>query len=168
MGQPERQPAVSLRPVEEGDEPFLYRVYASTRAAELALTGWNQEQQETFLRQQFGTQQVHYRQHYQDASFQVVLCDGAPAGRLYVARGADEIRIVDIALLPQWRNTGIGTALLRDLLEEGARAGKRVSIHVERLNPALRLYARLGFRLVDDKGVYLLLEWTPTQAKTAS
>src|SRR5918992_147083 len=148
MGQQERSSAVSLRPAEEGDEPFLYRVYASTRAAELALTGWDQEQQEAFLRQQFGAQQVHYRQRFQGAAFQVVLCEGVPAGRLYVARGADEIRIVDIALLPQWRNAGIGTALLRDLLAEGEGAGKRVSIHVERFNPALRLYARLGFRLV--------------------
>jgi predicted GNAT family acetyltransferase len=68
---------------------------------------------------------------------------------------------VDIALVPEFRNAGIGTALLRDLLAEGAAAGKRVSIHVERFNPALRLYARLGFRQVEDKGVYLLLEWTP-------
>jgi GNAT superfamily N-acetyltransferase len=152
---------VTLRPVGPGDEPFLYRVYASTREAELALTGWDGEQQQAFLRQQFGAQQAYYRQHYQDPAFQVVLCDGVPAGRLYVARWADEIRIVDIALLPPWRNAGIGTALLRGLLAEGAGAGKRVSIHVERFNPALRLYARLGFRQVEDKGVYLLLEWTP-------
>jgi ribosomal protein S18 acetylase RimI-like enzyme len=154
-------PGLTLRPVEEADEPFLYRVYASTREAELALTGWDEGQREAFLRQQFDAQQAHYGQHYRDAAFQVVLRDGVPAGRLYVARWADEIRIVDIALLPQFRNAGIGTALLRGLLEEGATTGKRVSIHVERFNPALRLYARLGFRLVEDKGVYLLLEWTP-------
>ena len=158
---PQAVRAVTLRPVGPDDEPFLYRVYASTREDEVALTGWDREQQEAFLRQQFGAQQAHYRQHYQDAALRVVLCDGVPAGRLYVSRWADEIRIVDIALLPRWRNAGIGTALLRGLLEEGAGTGKRVSIHVERFNPALRLYARLGFRLVQDKGVYLLLEWTP-------
>ncbi|HEX2325127.1 MAG TPA: GNAT family N-acetyltransferase [Chloroflexota bacterium] len=161
MKSPQATRAVTLRPVGPGDEPFLYRVYASTREDEVALTGWDREQQEAFLRQQFGAQQAHYRQHYQDAALQVVLCDGVPVGRLYVSRWADEIRIVDIALLPHWRNAGIGTALLRGLLEEGTGTGKRVSIHVERFNPALRLYARLGFRLVQDKGVYLLLEWTP-------
>jgi ribosomal protein S18 acetylase RimI-like enzyme len=114
---------------------------------------------------QFAAQHAHYQEHYAGAAFDVILCNGAPAGRLYVARWPAEIRIVDIALLPEFRNAGIGTRLLRDLLAEGAAAGKRVSIHVERFNPALRLYARLGFQVAaDDGGVYLRLEWTPPPA----
>ena len=85
--------------------------------------------------------------------------DGQPAGRLYVARGSDEIRIVDIALLPESCNRGIGTTLLRGLQSEAAAAGKPLRIHVERFNPALRLYERLGFRQIDDRGVYLFMEW---------
>ena len=101
-------------------------------------------------------------------SFDVVLMDGEPGGRLYVHRGESEIRIVDIALLPEHRGDGIGTALLRDLLNEADAAGKRLTIHVERMNPALRLYDRLGFTVAEDKGAYLLLERLPAYVNTAS
>jgi ribosomal protein S18 acetylase RimI-like enzyme len=110
---------------------------------------------------QFEAQDAYYREHYHPASFDAVELDGQPVGRLYVARWEDEIRIIDIALLPAHRGRGIGTALLRGLLNEAAGAGKRLSIHVEKHNPALRLYARLGFTTVADRGVYLLLEATP-------
>src|SRR5215211_5883167 len=116
---------------------------------------------EAFLRRQFEAQDAHYREHYDGASFDVIEVDGEPAGRLYVARWEDEIRIMDIALLPEQRGAGIGTRLLRDLLDEGRRTGKRVSIHVEKHNRALRLYERLGFAPVADRGVYLLLERPP-------
>jgi ribosomal protein S18 acetylase RimI-like enzyme len=94
-----------------------------------------------------------------DASFDLILLDGQPVGRLYVARWSDEIRIVDIALLPAYCNRGLGTTLVRALQGEAAASGKPLRIHVERFNPALRLYERLGFRLVEDRGVYLFLEW---------
>ena len=90
-----------------------------------------------------------------------------PVGRLYVARWQDEIRIVDIALLPPYRNTGLGTTILRDLLAEAAVAHKPVRIHVEKFNPALRLYERLGFVPIADKGVYLFMEWTPRVQRQA-
>jgi ribosomal protein S18 acetylase RimI-like enzyme len=94
-------------------------------------------------------------------SYEVVVIDGEPAGRLYLHRGESEIRIVDIALLPEHRRNGVGTSLLRDLLAEADASGKRVTIHVERLNPALALYERLGFSVAEDKGVYLFLERLP-------
>ena len=119
---------------------------------------WDDAQKDAFLRMQFDAQDAWYREHYAEASFEVIKADGEPAGRLYVNRGRSEIRIVDIALLPEHRGDGIGTSLLRDLLAEADAVGKRVTIHVERLNPALRLYERLGFALAEDKGVYLFLE----------
>jgi ribosomal protein S18 acetylase RimI-like enzyme len=152
---------VALRPVEPGDEEFLYRVYASTRQEELAQTGWEEAQKESFLRMQFDAQSRYYREHYTEAKFSVILADGRPAGRLYVARWPEEIRIVDIALLPEHRGARIGTSLLRDLISESEESGKPLSIHVERFNPALRLYERLGFRKVADKGVYFLMERSP-------
>ena len=159
--------AVTLRPIEPGDEEFLYRVYASTREEELAVVDWNAAQKDAFLRMQFTAQHQYYQEHYAGAAFQVILADSQLAGRLYVARWPEEIRIVDIALLPEHRNAGIGTALLKDLLTEGAQRSKRVSIHVERFNPALRLYQRLGFTPIADKGVYLLLEWSPENTSPA-
>jgi ribosomal protein S18 acetylase RimI-like enzyme len=107
---------------------------------------------------QFDAQASWYAEHYGGASFDVVVVEGEPAGRLYVHRGEREVRIVDIALLPEYRGRGVGTSLLGKLLAEADVAGKSVTIHVERLNPALGLYERLGFALAEDKGVYLFLE----------
>jgi ribosomal protein S18 acetylase RimI-like enzyme len=133
-------------------------VYASTREGELRLVPWDDAEKAQFLRMQFDAQAAWYREHYADASFDVVVVDGEPAGRLYVHRGPREIRIVDVTVLPEHRGNGIGTSLLRDLLAEADKSGKSVTIHVERLNPALRLYERLGFVLAEDRGVYLFLE----------
>ena len=153
--------SITSRPIHAGDEEFLYRVYASTRQEELAQTGWDETQKSAFLRMQFDAQSDYYEEHYRGAEFSLVLSDGHPAGRLYVARWQEEIRIVDVALLPEHRGRGIGTYLLNVLISESEESGKPLSIHVERFNPALRLYERLGFRAVADKGVYLLLERLP-------
>jgi ribosomal protein S18 acetylase RimI-like enzyme len=151
---------VTLRPVTPGDEEFLYQVYASTRAGEMVLVDWTPEQKDAFLRMQFRAQSQYYREHYVGASFQMILLGDGPVGRLYVARWEREIRIMDIALLPEYCGRGIGSALLRTLLAEGQATGRRVSIHVECNNPALRLYTRLGFRHVGDHGIYYLMEWS--------
>jgi ribosomal protein S18 acetylase RimI-like enzyme len=153
------RPDVALRPIAPDDEEFLCRVYASTRMEELAPLAWTGEEKAAFLRMQFAAQHRCYQQGYTSSRFDVVLVDGRPAGRLYVARWPDEVRVIDIALLPEFRRRGVGTALLRTLLEEGAERGLPVRIHVERQNPARALYERLGFRLLEDRGVYLFLEW---------
>jgi ribosomal protein S18 acetylase RimI-like enzyme len=151
--------AVTLRPVSAADEQFLREVYASTRAEELAAVPWNDEQKTAFLRMQFDAQDRYYREVYPHGAFDVILIEGEPAGRLYVNRGPDEIRIIDIALLPAYRRRRIGTHLLGSLQTEAALARKALTIHVERFNPALRLYERLGFQQIADRGAYLLLEW---------
>ncbi len=153
--------AIELRPIRPGDEPFLYEVYASTRQEELAVVPWDDAQKAAFLQMQFAAQHAHYQEHFAGAAFDIVLVDGQPAGRLYVARWPGEIRIIDVAILPTFRNRQLGTRLITRLQEEAAVARKPVRIHVERLNPALRLYERLGFRTIEDKGVYLFLEWQP-------
>jgi ribosomal protein S18 acetylase RimI-like enzyme len=153
---------VTLRPVREEDRDFLRRLYASTRAEELAqVTDWSAEQKEAFLTQQFEAQHHHYQTYYAGASFGIVCGDGEPIGRLYVSRWEREIRVVDVALVPEARGRGVGGALLRDLLAEGKRTGRTVSVHVERFNPAQRLYRRLGFREVEENGPYFLMEWRP-------
>jgi GNAT superfamily N-acetyltransferase len=151
---------VSLRPITPEDVSFLAAVYASTRWDELAPTGWSDEEKTVFCRRQFDAQSEHYREHYPEAAFEIVEKDGRGIGRLYVARWEREIRIVDISLLPEFRGGGIGSQLLRTLQEEARSAGKLLTIHVERFNPALRLYQRLGFEEVEDKGVYLLMRWS--------
>jgi ribosomal protein S18 acetylase RimI-like enzyme len=153
---------ITLRPIGPDDMPFLYQVYYSTREDELMLVDWNDAQKEAFVQQQFAAQHHHYQQHYIGAAFQVILVDGQPAGRLYVARWPAEIRIVDITLLPEFRKAGIGTRLLKKLMAEARAAHKPLSIHVEQFNPALNLYQRLGFVKTGEHGVYYRLDWTPT------
>jgi ribosomal protein S18 acetylase RimI-like enzyme len=150
---------LTCRPATADDEPFLAKVYAGTRAAELATVPWTDEQKAAFVQMQFAAQSQHYREHYPDTSFDVIVFDDQPVGRLYVARWTGEIRIVDIALLPEFCNRGIGTTLVRELQAEAQASSRPLRIHVERFNPALRLYERLGFCFVDDRGVYLFLEW---------
>ena len=150
---------ISLRPITPEDDSFLAGLYASTRAEELAVTGWSEETKALFCRRQFDAQSAHYRENYQGASLQVIERAGEPVGRLYVARWEREIRIMDIALLPEHRGSGVGSHVLRELQDEARSAGKTLTIHVERFNPALRLYERLGFKLAEDKGVYLLMQW---------
>ncbi len=155
---------VRFRTVRDSDREFLYLVYASTREEELAPLQWRVEEKETFLRMQFAAQDTHYRTHFPDCEFLAIVVGGVDVGRLYVVRGDDEIQVVDIALLPIARGQGVGSAILGAILAEACRAGMRVSLHVERFNPALRLYERLGFRRVADDGVYLKLEWRPPAA----
>jgi ribosomal protein S18 acetylase RimI-like enzyme len=144
------------------DSSFLFQVYASTRLEELALTDWDEAQKAASLQMQFAAQHRHYQEYYAAASdFLLILQDDIPIGRFYVARGEDEIRIVDIALLPAYRRGGIGATILRDLFAEADAVGTPVRIHVEKFNPALRLYERLGVVLVEDKGVYLFMERRP-------
>lgn len=164
-------PSVTLRPAADGDRPFMLRVYASVREPELETAGMPPEQRGAFIAQQFEAQSQAYAA-YRDTSFEVVLVDGEPAGRLIVARWPEELRVADIALLPEYRGHGVGEKLMRSLLEEADGRGVKASIHVERFNPAQRLYTRLGFRPVAEAGsVYLLLERPPrtaNQAKNAS
>jgi ribosomal protein S18 acetylase RimI-like enzyme len=150
---------ISLRSVRPDDRAFLLSVYASTRASELATVEWDAAQKAAFVRMQFDAQHAYYQEHYPDTSFDVILLGAEAVGRLYVSRWTDELRIVDIALLPEFCNRGIGSALLRRLQAEARAARKPLRIHVERFNPALRLYERLGFRQIEDRGVYLFMEW---------
>jgi ribosomal protein S18 acetylase RimI-like enzyme len=146
---------VALRSAVPSDSAFLERVYASTRAVELEPVPWPAEQKAAFVAQQFHAQSVHYERHHADASFDVILVGGQPAGRLIVERSPEHLHVVDIALLDEYRGRGVGTGLLRDLIAE---AGERpVSIRVERTNPARSLYERLGFVAEDEDGVHILM-----------
>ena len=151
---------ISLRPITPADEPFLARLYASTREQELAQTNWSDEQKAMFCRMQFNAQTTDYQRNYPDASFQIIERNGVAAGRLLVLRTDEKFHVIDIALMPEHRGAGIGTKFLKELQAEAKAAGKPLSIHVEQFNPARRLYERLGFKQVEEKGVYLLLHWS--------
>lgn len=152
---------LSLRPSTEDDLPFLNRLYHTTRDYEMAQVDWPQEQKEAFLTMQFEAQHQHYQVYYADADFDIIELDGKAIGRLYLERRKDEFRIVDIALLPEYRGRGIGSHFMKSIMAESAAHNLPVRIHVEHDNPAMRLYHRLGFEQIDTNGVYRLMEWTP-------
>jgi ribosomal protein S18 acetylase RimI-like enzyme len=156
---------LSLRPMTDRDLPFTAALYASTRMEEVAQTGWPPEQQQAFLEHQHKAQHQHYRAHYPGAEWLIIEQGGAAIGRLYLVEWERELRIIDISLVAEARGRGYGGALVSDVMAAAAAAGKNVTIHVERHNPALRLYERLGFGLVEDKGIYLMLEWNPSQPR---
>jgi ribosomal protein S18 acetylase RimI-like enzyme len=146
---------------------FLVELYASTREEELAQVAWDDGTRRAFVEQQFAAQDAHYRANYPGATLDVIEVDGVAAGRLYVHRGPSDIRIMDIALAPGFRGRGIGTSLLRGLMQEADASGRRLSIHVEMNNPARSLYDRLGFEHAGESGVYVLME-RPPQAQSSA
>jgi len=160
-----RAGAIELRPEAAGDERFLFEVYASTRAEELAQVPWTDEQRQAFLQMQFQAQRTHYAQYYAAASFDVIVFEGTPVGRLCVLRQPEDICVVDIAILPAWRSRKIGTVLLQEIFAEAARTGKTVSGHVEFNSPALALWQRLGFEAVEDKGMFVRILWRPPSSE---
>ncbi len=155
---------VTFRPAVTADAAFLRELYGSTREAELAPVPWSVEQKNAFIAHQFAAQTDAYTKNYPGAEFLVIAVDDRDAGRLYLHERADEIRIMDVALMPAFRNLGIGSAVLRRVLAQGATSQRRVSIHVEVFNPAMRLYERLGLREVSRTEVYVLMEWRPAAA----
>jgi ribosomal protein S18 acetylase RimI-like enzyme len=160
---------ITLRPETDDDLDLLRRVYAASRDREMALLiSWSAAQKDEFLAQQFHAQRHHYRSHYPGASFDVIEQDTRPIGRLYVARPEQEIRLMDIALLPECRNQGIGGSLCEALLDEARDERRVVSLHVEDDNPAKRLYERLGFRDVAEVTFYRLMHWVPPGLEAVS
>jgi len=152
---------LTFRAISPEDTGFLSRLYASTREEELAPAPWSDDEKAAFLEMQFQAQHSHYLKHYPDAMWLIIERAGQPVGRLYLEHWPREHRIIDIALMPDARGQGMGAALLADVMDEAAASSKALSIHVEKTNPAMRLYKRLGFETVEDKGVYDLLIWRP-------
>jgi ribosomal protein S18 acetylase RimI-like enzyme len=151
--------ALMLRPVDVGDEEFIYQVYASTREAEMALVDWTAEQKAAFLRMQVNAQTDHYKNYYPHAEYYVIQREGILMGRLIVDRSKDPLLLMDIALLPEYRNAGIGTVLIKNLMAEAAGKNWSVSLHVEVFNPAMKLYDRLGFVKIAEQGIYHEMGW---------
>lgn len=160
---------LALRSIQPGDEEVLHTIFAATREAERQQFGWSAPEWDAFTRQQFAAQHAQYMHGYANPTFSIVLRggeDGGPAqiaGRLYVDRTSAEIRIIDIALLPDHRRRGLGGRLLRALADESDACGAPLGLHVEKNNPILSAYERLGFQVQDDRGVYLYLQRPPVQ-----
>ena len=152
---------ISFKPMEDEDMDFIERVYGSTREKELSTTNWTQEQKRSFVIMQSVAQLSEYRSKYQGATYEVILVKKKPAGRLFLWETDNEIRIVDIALLPEFSGKGIGKKILTGIIEAARKKHKAITLHVLRDNPAIRLYESLGFRTVHDKDDRVFMQCVP-------
>lgn len=152
---------LNLVPATRDDEPFLFEVYASTRAEEMQLVPWDKTQRDAFLRMQFSAQCSSYSGQFPAADYSLIRLDGKPAGRLIVDRSGPDLLLIDIALLPEFRGAGVGLRLMEQLIEEAVKTQKAIKLHVEKFNRALRFYERLGFKAIADAGIYLEMIWQP-------
>jgi GNAT superfamily N-acetyltransferase len=158
---------LKLVPVTEADNEFLLQIYASTRADELAQVEWQPGQKEAFLKWQLEMQRQQYEARFPDAEYKVIQIDNQRAGRVWVGENETEIRLLDIALLPEFQNRGVGTLLLQDLIERARLADKPLRHMVFMLNSdAHRFYERLGFVMIEDLGAYRHMEFRSTAVLT--
>jgi ribosomal protein S18 acetylase RimI-like enzyme len=157
---------VTIRPVRQEDAGFLYALYCSTRAEEIAGWGLAPPQQEMFLKLQFQGQQRHFEVQSPNVDYKVIEHDDRAIGQLVVIRTDREIRLADISLLPEHRATGLGTALIEGLFDEARESHRPVTLHVEKHNRAARLYERLGFKTIADTGFHYQMEWRPDGERT--
>lgn len=161
--------SLALRGETEADFAFLCELFADIRREELAPVPWPEQAKRDFLDAQCKLQRDHYARHYGGAELLLIFNGSTPIGRLYVHATRVEIRVMEIALLRDWRSRGIGSLLIRTVLDEAARRDVEVTLHVEPDNPAQRMYRRLGFGLVENRGVYDFLSWSPAaDAKPAN
>ena len=154
---PDEELNLSLREATPDDGPFLLEVYASTRLDELADTDWTDDQKRAFIQMQFMARERSYPR----VDNRIILLNGRPIGRMLVDRTEAEIVLRDIALLTEYRNAGIGSRLIRDLMKEATEAGTPIMLHVIAFSPAVRLYERLGFRQTGEEAAYLEMKWLP-------
>jgi ribosomal protein S18 acetylase RimI-like enzyme len=159
--QNEPAPGIELRPVGPEDETFLFQVHASARERDLSLTGWNDQQKNLFLQHQFAAQNNHYQRYFPNSAHQIIMLANLRVGRLWVDRKSDEIRILDLIVLPAHRRKGIGTKLLEELQDEANGTAKPLRITLEMNNPALAQFQRFGFAITGENGPHYLLEWRP-------
>ncbi|MFT4558000.1 MAG: ribosomal protein S18 acetylase RimI-like enzyme [Planctomycetaceae bacterium] len=155
---------IIFRPFEASDSDFVHYVFSSVRRDMLAGTGATGKKLDQLVREQSQLQLAHYQKFYNDAEHDIIELKGRKIGRIYVHRQEHEIRLMDISLLPEYRNKGIGSMLIQELLDEADQNGKKVSLHVESYNPARRLYVRLGFEKSEDGQVYDQMERKPVSA----
>ncbi len=152
-----REAGLSLRPTGGDDEAFLREVFTATRPDIMGHPGLTDDQKKGLIDMQFNAQDSQYRANYPNCEFMVIERDGQSVGRLYLDEREKEIRIMDIAILPEFRGKGMGTALLKDLIDESTDSGRELTIHVEKANPAMTLYERLGFKAEKEVGLHIFM-----------
>jgi ribosomal protein S18 acetylase RimI-like enzyme len=152
---------IKLRPAEEKDDSFIETVYRSTREDELKTTNWTEQQKWAFIKMQSMAQLAEYKTKFPGAAFEVIIYKKQDAGRFYTWENENEIRLIDITLLPPFRGKGIGAFLLGELIKRSNKVQKKISLHVDPVNPVLKLYQRSGFIHIKNNGRHYYMERNP-------
>jgi ribosomal protein S18 acetylase RimI-like enzyme len=153
-----------FRPAVQSDEPFLFKLYCSTRAEELAAWGWSASEQEAFLTLQFDVQRRYYQSLENCVVSRIIMQNDEPIGWIATIDSEHAVYLADIALTPNYRNVGIGTQILNEAIRAAEQAGKCMTLRVLKTNRAIRLYQRLGFVPVAVDDVYIQMEKAATVA----
>lgn len=156
---------LTLRSERPEDEPLLFELYASTRQEEMDALNWPTELRAAFVTMQFKAQRTGYASMFPQGEFQMILLNGAPIGRMVVDWAGEEIRLVDLVIVPEHRNSGVGTELITTLMRQAEAAKKPLRLSVIMGNRATRLYERLGFRKTGQEGFHDDMEWIATETK---
>ena len=151
--------SITFRAITEANRLFLVQLYKSSRGDDLRGLGWDEDRIREFLEMQYAAYGNFYRNDFPNSSDEVVLGDAKPIGRLIIDRRADEIRLVDIALLPAHQNRGFGSQIIRGLQAEAATQHKPLRLHIIRFNRAVGLFERLGFVRASETGTHFQMEW---------
>jgi ribosomal protein S18 acetylase RimI-like enzyme len=152
---------IAFRTIEEKDQPFVEKVYRSTREKELSSTNWPEEQKHRFVIMQSMAQELEYKNKFKDSTYQLILYKKIPAGRLYLWESDKELRVLDISLLPEFQGKGIGGKILTDIINSAHKKNKIVCLHVAPGNPAKKLYERLGFKFIRNEATREYMECKP-------
>ena len=152
---------LKLRPITDKDKHFLHGLYATTREDEMKVVPWSEDEKTQFVKMQFEAQHTHYHRTYIGANFDIIRLNGKDIGRLYVHRKKDELRLMEITLAKKYRNQGIGTQIIEELIQEAKKKQVFMRLYVEQYNPAFQLYSRFGFKVVGENGVYKHMELAP-------
>ena len=155
--------SIGLRPALPDDDPFLFEVYASSRGDDLVTMGWEPEPIRAFLETQYSAHKVFTKNDYPHTDDSIIMLGDERIGRIVVLRSDREIRLVDIALLPQYRNAGLGTHLVRELMTEAAKLGLPFRLQLIRSNPAVALFEQLGLVRTGETGSHYQMEWKAQQ-----
>jgi len=148
---------IALRAACDQDEPFFFRLFCSIRELEFAFLG--DKERPAILNMQYSALKRSICANWPHARHMIVTEDGESIGRLSIARNGNVLHLIEIALLPERQNRGIGSFLMKQLVKEaGDCQGPQIRLYVFRSSRAVRFYQRMGFVPVSDDGVYLLME----------
>ena len=152
---------ITFRVIHDRDQSFLKALYADSRAWEFELAHWSDKARDEFLNRQFETQDQVYKSTFIGAVHRIIQLDGIDIGRLIVNRKDDLLHIIDLSILSSHQGRGIGSDILKSLINEAQGGKVPVMLSVEKGNPAINLYCRLGFRQIGFSGQHISMKWSP-------